>query len=38
VLVALRVRRDPLTGARQPPGESTLRRVLTGIDTPRWTR
>jgi predicted transposase YbfD/YdcC len=33
VLVALRVRRDPLTGTRQPPGESTLRRVLTGIDT-----
>src|SRR3989440_11799310 len=33
VLVALRVRRDPLTGARRPPGESTLRRVLTGIDT-----
>src|SRR3989440_9358463 len=33
VLVALRVRRDPLTGARHPPGESTLRRVLTGIDT-----
>jgi DDE_Tnp_1-associated/Transposase DDE domain len=33
VLVALRVRRDPLTGARCPPGESTLRRVLTGIDT-----
>jgi predicted transposase YbfD/YdcC len=33
VLAALRVRRDPLTGTRQPPGESTLRRVLTGIDT-----
>lgn len=33
VLVALRVRRDPLTGTPQPPGESTLRRVLTGIDT-----
>jgi hypothetical protein len=33
VLVALRVRRDPLTGVRQPPGQSTLRRVLTGIDT-----
>ena len=33
VLTALRVRRDPLTGTRQPPGESTLRRVLTGIDT-----
>jgi predicted transposase YbfD/YdcC len=33
VLVALRVRRDPLTGTRQPPGSSTLRRVLSGIDT-----
>jgi len=32
VLVALRVRRDPLTGQRHPPTEATLRRVLTCID------
>jgi predicted transposase YbfD/YdcC len=32
VLAALRVRRDPLTGQRLPPTESTLRRVLTRID------
>ena len=38
VLVALRVRRDPLTGTRQPPGESTLRRVQPASTPPRWTR
>jgi predicted transposase YbfD/YdcC len=32
VLAALRVRRDPLTGAHRPPTEATLRRVLTRID------
>jgi predicted transposase YbfD/YdcC len=32
VLAALGVRRDPLTGARRPPGEATVRRVLARID------
>src|SRR5215217_1021410 len=32
VLAALGVRRDPLTGAWQPPGEATVRRVLARID------
>ena len=32
VLVALGVRTDPLTGALCPPDESTVRRVLVGID------
>jgi predicted transposase YbfD/YdcC len=32
VLAALGVRRDPWTGAWQPPGEATVRRVLARID------
>jgi DDE_Tnp_1-associated/Transposase DDE domain len=32
VLAALGVRRDPWTGARRPPGEATVRRVLGRID------
>jgi hypothetical protein len=32
VLAALGVRRDPLTGGWRPPGEATVRRVLTRID------
>jgi predicted transposase YbfD/YdcC len=32
VLAALGTRRDPLTGAWQPPGEATVRRVLARID------
>jgi predicted transposase YbfD/YdcC len=32
VLVALGVRRDPLTGAWRPPAEATVRRVLARID------
>jgi predicted transposase YbfD/YdcC len=32
VLAALGTRRDPLTGAWQPPGEATMRRVLARID------
>lgn len=32
VMAALKVRRDPLSGAWQPPDESTLRRVLEHID------
>jgi predicted transposase YbfD/YdcC len=32
VLAALGVRRDPLSGAWQPPGEATVRRVLVRID------
>ena len=32
VLAALGVRRHPLTGAWQPPGEATVRRVLARID------
>jgi predicted transposase YbfD/YdcC len=31
-LATLGVRRDPLTGSYRVPGETTLRRVLTGID------
>jgi hypothetical protein len=33
VLAALGVRRHPLTGRPQPPGEATIRRILTRIDT-----
>jgi DDE_Tnp_1-associated len=32
VLAALGTRRDPWTGAWQPPGEATVRRVLARID------
>ena len=32
VLAALGVRRDPLRGAYQPPGEATVRRVLARVD------
>jgi predicted transposase YbfD/YdcC len=32
VLAALGIRRDPLTGAWQPPAEATVRRVLARID------
>jgi DDE_Tnp_1-associated len=32
VLACLGIRRDPLTGAWQPPGEATVRRVLARID------
>jgi predicted transposase YbfD/YdcC len=32
VLAALGVRRHPLTGAYQPPGEATVRRLLTRLD------
>jgi predicted transposase YbfD/YdcC len=32
VLAALGVRRDPWTGAWQPPGEATVRRVLARVD------
>ena len=32
VLAALGVRRDPLRGVWRPPGEATVRRVLTRID------
>jgi hypothetical protein len=32
ILAALGMRRDPLTGAWQPPAEATVRRVLAGVD------
>jgi DDE_Tnp_1-associated len=38
VLAALGVHRDPLSGAFRPPGEATVRRVLTRIDADELDR